>query len=81
MGPWFTPAEFVPDPQNLAIAARVNGETMQSSNTSEMVFSVLQIVEHIAGILTLEPGDVIATGTPAGVGYGRPAAPAISATR
>ncbi len=70
MGPFITPAEFVPDPDNLPISLSVNGETKQDSNTANMVFSVREIVEHLAGIMTLEPGDVIATGTPAGVGYG-----------
>lgn len=69
MGPLITPARFVPDPQDLNIALRVNGETKQDSNTANMVFSVQEIIEHLAAIMTLEPGDVIATGTPAGVGY------------
>jgi 2-keto-4-pentenoate hydratase/2-oxohepta-3-ene-1,7-dioic acid hydratase in catechol pathway len=71
IGPFITPSEFVPDPQALGIRCWVNGELKQDSNTSDMVFSVQQILEHLAGIMTLEPGDVIATGTPAGVGYGR----------
>ena len=70
MGPFITPAEFVPEPQNLPIRLTVNGEVKQDSNTANMVFSVMEVVEHLAGIMTLEPGDVIATGTPAGVGYG-----------
>lgn len=70
MGPLVTPAEFVEDPQNLKISLAVNGEVKQDSNTSNMVFAVLQQIEHLAAIMTLEPGDVIATGTPAGVGYG-----------
>lgn len=71
MGPFITPAEFIPDPQSLAMRLTVNGEVMQDSHTSRMVFGVREIVEHLAGIMTLEPGDIIATGTPAGVGYGR----------
>lgn len=70
MGPLVTPAEFVSDPDNLSISLSVNGEVKQDSNTANMVFSVREIVEHLAAIMTLEPGDVIATGTPAGVGYG-----------
>ena len=70
-GPWFTPAAHVPDAQNLAMELDVNGVQMQKSNTSQMVFGVQAIVEHLSSIMTLEPGDVIATGTPAGVGFGR----------
>ena len=71
MGPFITPAAFVPDPQALAMQLTVNGQVMQDSSTSRMVFGVREIVEHLAGIMTLEPGDIIATGTPAGVGHGR----------
>jgi 2-keto-4-pentenoate hydratase/2-oxohepta-3-ene-1,7-dioic acid hydratase in catechol pathway len=71
IGPWFTPAEQVPDPQALGIRCWVNDELRQDSNTSEMVFGVQAILEHLAGIMTLLPGDVVATGTPAGVGFGR----------
>ena len=71
VGPFITPAEFVVDPQNLGIQLWVNGEIKQDSNTSQMVFSVQQILEHLSSIMTLLPGDVIATGTPAGVGFGQ----------
>jgi len=71
MGPWITPARFVPDPQHLDISLSVNGTVKQDSNTAEMIFSVAQVIEHLANIMALEPGDVIATGTPAGVGAGR----------
>lgn len=71
MGPLITPAEFVPDPQNLALRLTVNGQIKQNSNTASMVFTVQEIIEHLARIMTLEPGDVIATGTPSGVGFGR----------
>ena len=70
IGPYFTPREFVPDPQNLWVRCWVNGELKQDSNTSEMVFDIETILTHLAGIMTLLPGDVIATGTPAGVGFG-----------
>jgi 2-keto-4-pentenoate hydratase/2-oxohepta-3-ene-1,7-dioic acid hydratase in catechol pathway len=70
-GPVITPAAFVPDPQNLNISLSVNGLTKQNSNTSKMVFSVRQIIEHLSSIMTLEPGDLIATGTPAGVAHGK----------
>ena len=71
MGPFITPARFVEEPQNLHITLTVNGELKQDANTAEMVFGVREIIEHLSSIMTLEPGDVIATGTPAGVGYGR----------
>lgn len=70
MGPWLTPAEFVPDPQNLNIGLTLNGETMQDGNTSEMVFTVAQVIAHLSRTMTLEPGDIIATGTPEGTGFG-----------
>jgi 2-keto-4-pentenoate hydratase/2-oxohepta-3-ene-1,7-dioic acid hydratase in catechol pathway len=62
------PASEVPDPQGLAIRAILNGETMQDSNTSNMVFGVAEIVSFVSQAITLEPGDLIITGTPAGVG-------------
>jgi 2-keto-4-pentenoate hydratase/2-oxohepta-3-ene-1,7-dioic acid hydratase in catechol pathway len=71
MGPWVTPARFIPDPQDLDISLAVNGTLKQDSNTAEMIFSVAQVIEHLARVMELEPGDVIATGTPAGVGFGR----------
>ncbi len=71
MGPLITPAAFVADPQQLSITLTVNGQVKQNSNTANMVFSVREIIEHLTAIMTLEPGDVIATGTPAGVGHGK----------
>ena len=71
MGPLITPAAFVADPQQLSITLSVNGQVKQNSNTANMVFSVREIIEHLTSIMTLEPGDVIATGTPAGVGHGK----------
>jgi 2-keto-4-pentenoate hydratase/2-oxohepta-3-ene-1,7-dioic acid hydratase in catechol pathway len=71
MGPWITPARFVPDPQRLDISLAVNGKVKQDSNTAEMIFTVAQLIEHLASVMALEPGDVIATGTPSGVGAGR----------
>lgn len=63
----FTPAERVPDPQNLRIVLSVNGEIRQDGNTSMMIHSIPAIISHMSGIFTLEPGDVILTGTPSGV--------------
>jgi 2,4-didehydro-3-deoxy-L-rhamnonate hydrolase len=70
LGPAVTPARFVADPQALAIRSWVNGELRQDSSTSDMTFSVAELVAHLCSVMTLEPGDVIATGTPAGVGAG-----------
>ena len=70
-GPWLVPASEVPDPQNLLLTTRVNGEVLQQANTAEMIFSVADIISYISIFTHLEPGDVIATGTPAGVGAGR----------
>ena len=71
MGPLITPAEFVQAPQALTLTLVVNGQVKQQANTADMVFSIQEIIEHLTTIMTLEPGDVIATGTPSGVGYGR----------
>ncbi len=71
MGPLITPAAFILDPQHLSITLTVNGQIKQNSTTANMVFSIQEIVEHLTSIMTLEPGDVIATGTPAGVGHGK----------
>jgi 2-keto-4-pentenoate hydratase/2-oxohepta-3-ene-1,7-dioic acid hydratase in catechol pathway len=68
VGPGLVPAAEVPDPQSLSIRAVVNGEALQDSNTSNMIFGVAEIVAHVSQAITLEPGDLIATGTPAGVG-------------
>jgi 2,4-diketo-3-deoxy-L-fuconate hydrolase len=71
MGPYITPAEFVPDPQALNLSLTLNGQLKQNASTASMVFTIYEIVEHLASVMTLEPGDVIATGTPSGVGFGR----------
>jgi len=68
VGPRLVPASEIPDPQRLAIRSLVNGQVMQDSSTAQMVFSVAEIVAHASRTVTLEPGDLIATGTPAGVG-------------
>ena len=71
MGPWLVTPDEVGNPQNLAIRCIVNGEVMQDSNTADMVFSVAEMVSFCSQAFTLEPGDVIATGTPGGVGWFR----------
>ncbi len=70
-GPWLVPAAEVPDPQNLLLTTRVNGEVLQQANTKTMMHSVAAIISYISTFTHLEPGDVIATGTPAGVGAAR----------
>jgi len=67
-GPCLTTRDDVPDPHSLSIFARVNGATLQDSNTAKMIFRVPQLIEFISASITLEPGDIIATGTPEGVG-------------
>ena len=67
-GPYLTTCDEIADPQALAIRARVNGVTLQDSNTSKMIFKVSRLIAHISASITLEPGDIIATGTPEGVG-------------
>ena len=71
MGPAIVTTDEIPDPQVLDIACHVNGRTLQQANTSDMYFGVATIVSHCSQAFTLEPGDVIATGTPAGVGIFR----------
>ena len=71
VGPRVVPAAEIPDPQALAIRALLNGEVMQDSSTANMIFGVAEIVSFISQVITLEPGDLIATGTPAGVGVFR----------
>jgi 2-keto-4-pentenoate hydratase/2-oxohepta-3-ene-1,7-dioic acid hydratase in catechol pathway len=72
LGPWVVTADDLPPgASGLRIQTRVNGETMQDSNTSDMIFSTARIVADLSEIMTLEPGDLIATGTPSGVAHAR----------
>ena len=71
MGPFIVPKEFVPDPQKLKVTFKLNGQVMQDANTSLMIHTVFEQVSYASHILTLRPGDVIATGSPAGVGSAR----------
>jgi 2-keto-4-pentenoate hydratase/2-oxohepta-3-ene-1,7-dioic acid hydratase in catechol pathway len=68
VGPRLVPREEIADPQQLGIRCVLNGETMQDSTTSQMIFSVAEIIAYVTQVITLQPGDLIATGTPAGVG-------------
>jgi 2-keto-4-pentenoate hydratase/2-oxohepta-3-ene-1,7-dioic acid hydratase in catechol pathway len=70
LGPWIVTADEVPDPQNLNISTKVNGKVMQKSNTSNMIFSIPYLIHYCSQMFTLEPGDLILTGTPEGVGEG-----------
>lgn len=67
-GPWITTTDAVPDVHALDITCQVNGQTRQSSNTRHLVFNIFQQIEHLSQAMTLEPGDVIFTGTPGGIG-------------
>ena len=71
LGPWVVSAEEIEDPGNLDIVCRVNGKTMQNSSTSNLIFPVPQLIAYISRVCTLEPGDLLFTGTPAGVGVAR----------
>ncbi|MDE4274943.1 fumarylacetoacetate hydrolase family protein [Phaeobacter gallaeciensis] len=70
IGPWLVSRDEVADPQNLSLSCDVNGQRMQSGTTGKMIFSVAEIIAHLSQLMTLHPGDVIATGTPPGVGMG-----------
>jgi acylpyruvate hydrolase len=71
LGPYLATTDEVPDPHALAIRFRLNGETLQSSNTGMMIHKIPALIAAISESITLEPGDVIATGTPSGVGFAR----------
>ena len=70
-GPWIVTRDEIPDPHNLRVSLTLNGQTMQDSNTSHMIFKVPYLVSYLSQSLTLEPGDLISTGTPEGVGAHR----------
>jgi 2-keto-4-pentenoate hydratase/2-oxohepta-3-ene-1,7-dioic acid hydratase in catechol pathway len=71
MGPWIVTAEELGDPHNLEIACRVNGLAKQASSTAHMIFDIPSTIRHLSVGMTLLPGDIIATGTPSGVGFAR----------
>jgi 2-keto-4-pentenoate hydratase/2-oxohepta-3-ene-1,7-dioic acid hydratase in catechol pathway len=70
IGPWIVTPDELPDPHGLRLRTWVNGDLRQDSNTKELIFDCFAIVEHLSTAFTLEPGDVVATGTPGGVGIG-----------
>ena len=71
IGPWLVTADEIADPQSLDLWLKLNGETMQQGNTGRMIFTVAELVADLSRYMTLEPGDIITTGTPPGVGMGR----------
>lgn len=71
LGPWIVHKSALPDPQQVRLVCRVNGEVMQDGNTRDMIFDIPTIIESLSSGLTLEPGDIISTGTPSGVGFAR----------
>lgn len=71
LGPWIVTADEVPDPQALAVRLRVNGELKQDSSTRQMIFPVARLIAELSAGMTLEPGDLLMTGTPPGVGFAR----------
>ncbi len=72
LGPWIVPSADIPDPQQLGLKLWVNDVLKQDSNTSQMIFTLAEQIAHLSSRITLQPGDVILTGTPAGVGAARP---------
>jgi len=70
VGPWLVTADEIADPQNINLSLSVNGKRMQQSTTADMIFSVAKIVSYLSQFMTLLPGDIVITGTPAGVGLG-----------
>ena len=71
MGPAIVTADEIDDPHALAISLSIGGETLQSSNTSNLIFRIPTLIAYLSSVFTLEPGDIISTGTPAGVGFAR----------
>jgi 2-keto-4-pentenoate hydratase/2-oxohepta-3-ene-1,7-dioic acid hydratase in catechol pathway len=71
MGPWVVTKDEITDPHRLGISLTIGGERLQDSNTSQMIYKIPALIEYLSGIVPLEVGDVISTGTPAGVGMGR----------
>jgi 2-keto-4-pentenoate hydratase/2-oxohepta-3-ene-1,7-dioic acid hydratase in catechol pathway len=71
LGPWLVTADEIPDPQNLDLALDVSGQRMQTGNTRTMIFGVANLVHYVSQFMSLQPGDIITTGTPPGVGMGK----------
>ncbi len=71
MGPWVVTGDEIADPHALDISIEINGEVLQSSNTKHLIFKIPDLISFLSSVFTLEPGDVVSTGTPAGVGFAR----------
>ena len=71
LGPWLVTRNLVPDPNDLRLQTRVNGEIRQDWNTRDMIFNCREIISYVSGIMTIKPGDIIFTGTPQGVIWGQ----------
>ena len=71
MGPWIVTKDEIADPHALEIRMEINGEVLQNGNTSNLIFGVPALIEFLSSVFTLEPGDIVSTGTPAGVGFVR----------
>ena len=71
IGPWITTADDIADPHNLNISLDINGETLQDSNTKDLIFKIPELIAFLSSVFTLEPGDIVSTGTPSGVGVAR----------
>jgi 2-keto-4-pentenoate hydratase/2-oxohepta-3-ene-1,7-dioic acid hydratase in catechol pathway len=71
MGPWIKTADEIQDPHDLDISIEINGQVLQSSNTRNLIFKIPDLISYLSSVFTLEPGDIISTGTPAGVGFAR----------
>lgn len=71
MGPYLVTPDEVPDPHELGISLTINGEVLQNSNTRELIFRIPELIAHLSSVFTLEPGDIVSTGTPPGVGFAR----------
>jgi 2-keto-4-pentenoate hydratase/2-oxohepta-3-ene-1,7-dioic acid hydratase in catechol pathway len=70
MGPWIVTADEIADPHALDISMTIGGQVLQNSNTRELIFRIPELIEFLSSVVTLEPGDVVSTGTPSGVGFG-----------
>ena len=71
MGPFIATCDEIPDPHDLEIRLRLNGETVQDSSTRQLIFGIPELIAHLAAFVALEPGDLILTGTPPGVGFAK----------
>jgi 2-keto-4-pentenoate hydratase/2-oxohepta-3-ene-1,7-dioic acid hydratase in catechol pathway len=71
MGPWIVTADEIANPHTLQVKTEINGELLQDSNTRELIFKIPDLIAHLSSVFTLEPGDIVSTGTPSGVGFAR----------